>query len=321
MIARRRIGALVALASAALLAGCSRQPSATEKSAWQADLARLQAEQDSLRARAAEIVAKDPRLQRLPQGDVVISVPTQFLRDVIDRVFEDVAGHVTLQISGIKAHVSKSVKKIVTIGQFTVDVDVQRVIGKLRPQSPTLTFVPTGIKARLPVDVHEGTGRASIHFVWDGKNVAGVACGDMDVTKVVTGNVIPTRYLIDGSLGIDLRGKEIVCTPRFPETRVQIRVVPSKQSWASIDSLLAEKVGLCGYVLEKVDVKSILRNVVQEKGFSVKLPLGKLKPFVVPAGVQDSVSVGDHSLAVETATDTVLVQPDAILYSARVTLK
>jgi hypothetical protein len=318
--ARQIIAGLVC-AGALVLAGCSRPPSAQETKAWDAELRRLQTEQDSLRARAAAIVAADPRIQRLPQGDVVLSVPTQFIRDLVERVFDDVASHVTLRLAGIKAHVKKSVKKVVKIGDFTVDVNIQQIIGKLQPQKPTLTFRSTGIQARLPVEVNQGTGRAQIHFVWDGKNVAGMACGDLDVTKTVSGNVIPASYLVAGSLDLAMKGKQVVCTPRFPETRVQIRVKPSKASWASIDSLLAQYTGLCGYVLEKVNVPNILTNVVQEKGFSVKLPLGNLKPFVIPAGVSDSVTVGQRSLAVETTTDTVLVESDAILYSAHVTLK
>ena len=85
---------------------CSRKPSASDMQAWNAEILRLQAEQDSLRSRVQEFVANDVRIQGLPKGEVVIAVPTTFLRGVIERLFTDVASHVTLQLSGIKARVA-----------------------------------------------------------------------------------------------------------------------------------------------------------------------------------------------------------------------
>jgi hypothetical protein len=104
-------------------------------------------------------------------------------------------------------------------------------------------------------------------------------------------------------------------------TRVRIRVAPSKQSWATIDSLLAEKQGVCGFVLDKVDVPAILKRVIEEEGFNVRLPVDKLKPFTIPAGIRDSVYVGDRTIGVTTLSNTIRVDPDAILYSASVRLK
>src|SRR5262245_6343597 len=114
-----------ALFGLALFSGCARQASPKQVREWDAELARLQAEQDSLRARANVLVQADPKIMALPEGDVVIRVPTSFIRNVLEKVFEDVASRVTLRLGGIKAHVQKKVKKLVTIGEFTVDVDVQ----------------------------------------------------------------------------------------------------------------------------------------------------------------------------------------------------
>src|SRR5262249_23372793 len=214
---------------------------------WDAELARFQAEQDSLRARANVLVQADPKIVALPEGDVVIRVPTSFIRNVLEKVFEDVASRVTLRLGGIKAHVQKKIKKMVTIGEFTVDVDVQEVVGKLGPGTPDISFTGEKIGMTLPVSVNKGYGKAQIHFVWDGKNVAGVACGDMDVTQVVTGNVIPAKYLIRGTLDLAMRNQQIVATPHFPETKVNIRVTPTKESWAAVDSLLGTKGGPCGW--------------------------------------------------------------------------
>jgi hypothetical protein len=319
VIQRRR----VALAVCVLLttAGCTRKPSEEQLQAWTAELQRLQVEQDSLRARAAILVASDPRIQALPKGDVVIAVPTAFVQSVIGRLFTDVVSKVTLRLSGIKAHVAKSVKKIVKVGEFVLDVDSITVVGKLKPQEPAMAFTGNRVSLSLPVEVVEGTGGAKLHFVWDGKHVADLTCGDMDVTQRVTGSVIPTKYMVSGTLRFALTENQVIGTMAFPETRLNIRVTPSKASWAAIDSILAEKHGACGWVLDKVDVKGILTNIVQTKGFNVKLPLDKIKPFRIPAGVSDSVKVGERRLALSVRTNLIRIDPEAIWYSADLELK
>jgi hypothetical protein len=316
-------GRQVALAVCLLIAagGCTRKPSAEQVQAWNAELQRLQVEQDSLRVKAAAIVASDPRIQALPKGAVVIGVPTAFLESVIERLFNDVVSNVTLRLSGIKAHVAKPVKKIVTVGEFVLDVDNITVVGKLKPHQPTMTFTGHRVSMSLPVEVVEGHGGATLHFVWDGKNVADLTCGDLDVTQKVTGSVIPTRYLVSGTLGFTLTGNQMIGTLAFPETRLNIRVTPSKASWAAIDSILSEKHGACGWVLDKVDVRGLLANIVQTKGFNVKLPLDKIKPFRIPAGVSDSVKVGDRKLALSVQTNLIRIDPEAIWYSADLELK
>jgi hypothetical protein len=317
----RALIAAILVASLAGGLGCSRQASPKQVQAWNAEIKALEAQQDSLRRRAAELVANDPRIQKLPKGDVVLSVPTAFLRNVIERVFDDVVSHTTLSLSGIKAHVAKSIKKVVTIGEFVVDVDIQEVIGKLRPGQPTIVFGGNAVSMSLPVEVSAGTGRAKIHFVWNGKNVADAACGDMDITQTVTGNVIPSKYLVNGRLKLEIQGNKVICAPVFPETRVRIRVRPTKQSWAAIDTILAGKTGLCGWILEKVNVPKLLSGIVEEKGFNVKLPIDKIKPFALPGGVSDTLTVGDRAIAISSQMNEIRIDPDAIWYGASVTLR
>ena len=320
---RRHLGCYGAFATMLLAAagGCTRKPSAEQVQQWNVELERLQVEQDSLRTKAAAIVASDPRIQALPKGDVVIAVPTAFLQSVIENLFEDVVSNVTLRLSGIKAHVAKPVKKVVTIGEFVLDVDSITVVGKLQPHPPRMAFAGNRVSMSLPVEVVKGNGGATLHFVWDGKNIAGLTCGDMDVTQKVTGSVIPTRYTVSGTLRFALTGNQVIGTLAFPETRLNIRVSPSKASWAAIDSILAEKRGACGWVLDKVDVRGLLANIVQTKGFNVKLPLDKIKPFRIPAGVSDSVKVGERKLALSVKTNLIRIDPDAIWYSADLELR
>ncbi|MGH7681148.1 MAG: hypothetical protein ACRENN_04090 [Candidatus Eiseniibacteriota bacterium] len=324
---RARRGAVRTLACMGLLSiivlttGCSRKASPEERRAWDAELRQLQAEQDSLRARAMDIISTDSRIQSLPKDDVVISVPTSFLRTVVERVVSDVVGHITIRLSGIRAHVSKSVKKVVKIGEFTVDVEITEVVGKLRAGKPELTFGSDRILMNLPIEIAEGHGEAVIHFVWDGKNVADLACGDLDITQRVWGDVIPAKYEVKGALRLGIRGRQVVGKLEFPETKLRVRVKPSQESWNAINAILDEKKGVCGWVLDKVDVPKLLTNMTEVKGFNVKLPIDKIKPFVVPAGVRDSVTVTGKSLFVDAQTTLLRIDPDATWYGAGVAIK
>jgi hypothetical protein len=312
---------LVFLALLIVGTACSRKASVQQVEAWNAELRQLQAEQDSLRQRAQQMVKADVRIQNLPKGEVVLAVPTVFLHRVIERLFTDVVSNVTLRLSGIKARVAKPVKKVVTIGEFEVNVEITEVIGKLKPGQPEIKFVGNKISMSLPVEVADGRGEAIIHFVWDGKNVAGMTCGDMDVTQKVSGKVVPTDYLVSGELAFSIRGKNVIGTLTFPETKLNIRVTPSQESWDAVNAILAEKRGVCGVVLDKVDVPNLLTNIVEKKGFNVKLPLDKIKPFVLPAGVSQSVPLGEKTIALDAQTNSIRIDPDAIWYSASVALK
>lgn len=309
----------IALACALLAAGaCSQTPSNAQREAWAADLARRTAEVETLEQRLGTLIAADPRRAGLPQGDVVIAVPTEFLRELIDRVFSDVASRVTLTLSGIKAHKQKTLKKGVPIGDMIIDLLVDRVHGRLAPGQPEVRFGENEITLTLPIEVVEGSGDATVHLRWKGRRLAKAVCGNLDVTERVSGSVKPDRYVLTGTLGLSTRGSEIVGTPRFPETKVKLRVSPSADTWKRVDKLLESQRGLCGWVLERVDVKKILANETEVKGFGVKLPLHKIKPFRFPAGLSESVTVRDRPIALAVETGDLRIDEHAVWVGARV---
>jgi hypothetical protein len=310
--------ALVLVLALAVAAACSRAPSADEQAAWAAELEQLDGEVAKLERRLAELVGADPRRASLPQGDVVIAVPTAFLRELIERVFSDVASRVTLSLSGIRAHKTTTLRKGVPVGDMVIDLLVEQVQGRLAPGRPQVVFGANEITLTLPVEVVEGTGEATVHLLWKGRRLAKAVCGDLDVTERVSGSVIPDRYVLSGTLALSTRDAEIVGTPRFPETRVKLRVDPSAATWRRVDALLASQQGLCGWVLERVDVKKILAEQVSGKGFGVKLPLHKIKPFRFPAGLSESVTVRDRPLALDVQTDDVRIDEHAVWVGARV---
>jgi hypothetical protein len=69
-----------------------------------------------------------------------------------------------------------------------------------------------------------------------------------------------------------------------------LKIEAADESWAAVQKILDEKKGLCGFVLEKVDVMAIVRDLVG-RGFGVTLPTDKLKAVAVPVGIEPRMEV------------------------------
>jgi hypothetical protein len=207
----------------------------------------------------------------------------------------------------------------VTIGQYDLKVTIHRVTGKLKTGKPEVTFGGDTVAIALPVTVVSGTGQATIYFKWDGKNVAGATCGDMEVTQEVSGGVRPDTYPVAGGLLLVATAKDILAQPRFPLIKVNLKVVPSEKSWAAVDGILGEKDGLCGYAVEKVNVRGIVQKLV-DKGFNVRLPTEKIKPMAVPIGIEPTMMVKGQPVALSIKLGDLAITESVIWLGARVSV-
>ena len=182
-------------------------------------------------------------MKSMPDAPVRVGVPTTLARDLIQRVVAGFVDQVTLELKNLKVKKSGKVKKVVTLGQYDLKVDIHRVTGKLKTGKPEVTFGGDKVALALPVTVASGTGRATIHFKWDGKSAAGATCGDLEVTQEVSGGVRPDTYPVAGGLVLTATAKDILAQPRFPLIKVNLKVLPSEESWAAVDKILDEKDG------------------------------------------------------------------------------
>jgi hypothetical protein len=314
-----RAYALVLLAAAMVTAAACKRKDAATVEQQQEEIRNLQRERDELRARVGQLVEKDPRLKGMPQNTVRLGVPTSLARTLIEKVLSGVGDQVTLQLKNLHARKRGSVKKVVSIGTYDLDVHIVEVKGRLRAGRPDVTFGGDQVTVALPVTVASGTGKASIHFIWDGRNVSGAVCGDMDVTRDVNGTVKPSTHTVRGTLSLASAGGSIFARPRFPETRVRLEVVPSAESWASVQALLDEKAGVCGYVLDKVDIPKVLREQLG-KGFGVRLPVEKLKPMAVPVGIQQQLALANRALTVNASVGDMAITEHSIWLGADVSV-
>ncbi len=290
--------ALAALAAAPLLVAsqdCGREDRQSPDQ-LRAQIQALQKERDSLRERMNELMVKDPRIPGMPDSPVRVGVPTTLARDLIQRVVAGFVDQVTLELKNLKVKKHGQVKKVVTLGEYDLNVLITRVSGRLKTGKPEVTFGGNKVTLALPVTIASGSGKATIHFKWDGKSVAGATCGDLEVTREVTGGVRPDTYPLSGGLSLTATAKEILAQPRFPLIKVNLKVSPSAESWQAVDKILAGKEGVCGYVVDKVNVRGILERLVN-KGFNVRLPTEKIKPMAVPVGIEPTMQVRGKPVA------------------------
>lgn len=284
-----------------------------------AQIQQLEKEREALRERMNELMVKDPRLPGMPDTPVRVGVPTSLARDLIQRVVAGFVDQVTLELKNLKVKKSGRVKKVVTIGHYDLDVAIHRVTGKLKTGVPEVTFGGDRISLALPVTVASGSGTATIRFKWDGRNVAGATCGDMEVTQEVSGGVRPETYPVAGGLELAATAKEILARPRLPVVKVRLRVNPSAESWAAVDRILGEKEGLCGYVVDKVDVRGLVQRLV-DKGFNVRLPTEKIKPLAVPVGIEPTMEVRGQPVALGIKLADLAITEQMIWLGAKVSV-
>jgi hypothetical protein len=316
--------ALVVAGGAGVLAWWLRGP-ALPPPPTEARLAELRARREALRVRFRNAVVAhgEKSLAQAPAGGLMIGIPTEFTASIIQQVVTGLFGETTLTLKNLKVHKAGEVKaKILikkrTVGQYVLDVDIHQIQGLLRPGTPKLTFGRNAVNVALPVRLAEGHGAADLRFQWDSKGAAAnLVCGDVDVTRSVTGGVVPEDYNVSGSFAIAAVGNTIVLRPRFPDLAVRIYVDPSEQAWGVVDGVVKERAKGCEIALNKIDIKEKLGTILG-RGFNVKIPQKIFKPIQLPAGVRQSLEVQGIHLALEVKPTAVLIASDRLWYGADV---
>jgi hypothetical protein len=299
-------------------AACRRDGAATTDE-MKAEIELLESERDELKGRMSQLITNDPRLAGLPNHEVRVGVPTTLARSLIERVLGGFVDSVTLTLSRLKVHKEGTVKKVIPIGEYVLDVSIDEVTGQLQTGQPQVTFGGNRISVSLPVRVASGQGDATIDFKWDGKNISGAVCGDMEIRQKVSGRVKPDRYPVSGSLLLTATDRQILAAPKFPVVKVNLKVVPSPESWAAVQKILDEKEGVCGFVLDKVNIPGVLEDLIG-KGFNVRLPTEKIKSLAVPVGIAPTLNVRDEPVTVAVKVGALAITEHMIWLGANVDL-
>ena len=309
------LGLVVACGAALACGGADRTTSKELRS----QIVALEQERAALRHKLDALMQNDPLLVGMPTQPVRVGVPTVLARELITKVVAGFVDQVTLELKNLKVRKTGTVKKIVSIGQYELHVQIHRVTGKLKTGTPDVRFGGNKVSLGLPVSVASGHGRATINFNWDGKNVSGAVCGDMNISQEVSGGVKPASYPVSGGLVLSATANEILASPRFPLIKLNLKVQPSAESWAAVKKILEEKQGLCGYVLEKVNVLKIVQGLI-DRGFNVRLPTEKIKPMAVPVGIEPRMQVRGQEVELAIEVGELAITEQMIWLGAEVRL-
>lgn len=315
-----RRGVTLALLLAAGFACACRRGDHAKPQELRAQIASLEKERTALRGKLDALLESSPLFEGMPSQAVRVGVPTALARDLITRVATGFVDRITLELRNLTVRKSGTVKRIVTLGEYQLDVKLRKITGNLKTGTPQLTFGGNQVGLQLPVKVVSGIGEATIHFKWDGKNLSDAVCGDMEIDQNVSGGVIPATYPVSGAIVLKATTREILAEPKLPPTRLRLRVKPTEQSWAAVQKIVEDKEGVCGYVLDKVNLLKIVQDLI-DRGFNVRLPVEKIKPLALPVGIEPAVRVQGKLVELSIKVGGLAVTKEMIWLGADVVLE
>lgn len=277
----------------------------------------LDAERAALRDQLLTLSADAPLMYTMPETPVRVVVPTSLMRTLVERVIREVADRIVVRVADVTVRRTGTIRRRITLGDYDLRITVNRVTATMAAGAPALTFGGNRIAARLPLRLAAGTGQATVQFGWDGRAVAGAVCGDMTVMETVTGRVVPRTYPVAGALHLEMGDDGLVLRPRLPKLTLHVDVEPSEASWTAVQKVLDSKRGLCGVILDRVDVLGAVRKVIA-KGFDVRVPTDRAKPIALPIGLEPTLMVRGTPLSLSIRIAELSLTPDALWLGASV---
>jgi hypothetical protein len=289
---------------------------------------RTRADHERLRAAFAELAARDPVVSEVlaRKGDVVVGVRPALVQSLLGGVAAHYLDQVSLDLrleekihEARELHVGTFLGRI-HAGAWTLDLTIHRVRGVLRAGSPRLTSAPdNALAVVIPVAIQEGHGTATVHFKWESRSVASVVCHDFEVTKQLSGEVLPREYPVSGRFQLSAAPERLRAEPVFPPHAFRIHVDLSDASWKQVRDAINEQDDVlhCGLALDPDDLVARLRARLRE-GFDVKLPRSLFRAVDFPAAVRQEATIGEAQVALAVETRGLAVTPAAVWYSADV---
>ena len=289
------------------------------------EIAALTAQRDSIRTRVYDAALSSDVLDGLPDGDVVIGLPTPFVDNVVRGVVTGWFHDVDIRLPEMNLSKTGEVKAKLgifgrrSVGQYSLRVRLNDVRGRLQPDAPQLTFGGDVITIAIPVRVAGGTGIAHIKADWESRGLAAPVCGDMSVERDVTGQVRARTYVARGRIVLKAVDGTVLADPDFPGLAVRLFIDPSARSVAALDSVLESRGGLCGFAIERSDASARLQALVG-RGFNVRIPQRFFRPIHLPISVETAVPLANRQLALQVTPSNLTVHSSTVWIAANVSL-
>ena len=325
---RAGIGTVLALLPLFVALGCDQGPGRAAKER----LARKRARQERLGRRFPEVATQDPMVRQVQadEGQVLLALRASFLQRAIEDVAQTYLDRVNLDLrlnakvdAEGEARLDSKLLGEFTAGAWRVHVEIPRVRAVLRAGKPVLRLPAADrIALEMPVTLINGEGSATIHFEWSARGLAGLACHDFELTRVLRGIAIPETYALSGALVLAVEDNAVLARPDFPDARVRLRVGLPPETWKEVRDALDEQKAFskCGLALKFVNTETILEKLeaVMRRGFEVRIPQRLLRAFRLPVRVEPSVTIEGRRLALRVKPHEVRTAEDALWLAAEV---
>ncbi len=297
-----------------------------DRDTLRAEIATLAARRDSLRNVVFSESDTLALLDQAPEGDVLVALPKPFVQAIASDVVTGWFGNVDVHLRNLRVRKDGDVQARLSIlgrrqvGSYHLDLRLHDVTGRLVPGAPALAFREDGIGVTLPVQLARGNGRGTIAFEWDSKGVARAVCGDLSVTRDISGAVRPGRYVARGRIVLSATNGTLVADPDFPALAMRLHVVPSEASLRLLRETLVSKGKLCDIAVGKANVDDRILALL-ERGFVVRIPQRLFRPVEFPIAVAAALPLEGRRMRVSVEPSNLRITAQALWLAAGVQVR
>ncbi|MBL0890639.1 MAG: hypothetical protein IBJ19_08495 [Gemmatimonadaceae bacterium] len=286
----------------------------------------LKEQRDALQAELEVAQQYSALLDRRPEGDVLLALPTPFVQRMVTGVIVGWFDRVDLHLTNLRVRKQGEVKARLgllgrrRVGSYSLRLDVSDLRGRLEPGAPTLSFGGDTIGIVLPVRLSQGEGRGRMTFEWDSRGLANMVCGDLTTAENISGTVIPADYVARGRLKLSASNGGVLIDPDFPGLQLRLRIKPSAASVRALERTLADKSRLCDMALERANVEERILALVG-RGFPVRIPQKFFRAVRLPVAIEGALPMADKRVEVRATPDTLVITPQAVWLAARIDVR
>jgi hypothetical protein len=289
-------------------------------------LAELRREHAALHERLESAVGRDAFANRVfgGPGDVVLALRTSLVNDLVAEIAHQYFDDVELDLAAVRAAADGEVRaKTILgrrkVGEWQVEITIERLRGRLQAGHPRLRFHPERIEVEIPVKVRPAPGTIALGFAWDSSGLANVVCDDFKVGRVLEGRVLRQEHVLAGAMRLSIGDRFLTATPVFEDREVALQVDLTAESWAAVEGeLLAQDTfSRCGVLLKPEVVLADLRALAA-RGIKVRLPDALFRSVRLPAHLERQVRLGDRAIDVSLGNAGLRVSSDLLWSSVEV---
>lgn len=321
-----KAAARLTLTLAIVAAGCGSD-SAREEAAR---IKVLKTTYDQLHRRFNEVAAREPLAASASgeSGEVTVAIRSGLIENLAGSIAQRYLDHVVVDLAGVRAHSKGAIHKKtflggMTIGEWRVDVEIGALAGNLHGGTPRVSLrPPDALRVRVPIDVQETTGTATLTFAWDSRALANIVCRDFRIVRPIRGRVLAQHREIAGAFRLRNTGETLTAEPLFPDRRVALRLDLSGPSWEALEADLQSQntAATCGALVKRAEMMTFLKGLAAT-GIVIQLPKSIFRTVALPARFQESVQVNRKQVGLSLRALSLKVDERAVWSSVSVRVK